>query len=71
MGPLWRRWKRSFEFFVDAKGITKDAQKQALHLNCAGQDVQDIFVTLSDPGPAPDGETQYEITGRTFFTSSC
>ena len=28
-------------------------------MHCAGQDVQDIFVTLSDPGPDPDGETQY------------
>ena len=59
VGPRWRRWKRSFEFFIEAKGITKDAQKQALLLHCAGQDVQDIFVTLSDNGPAPDGETQY------------
>ena len=59
VGPRWRRWKRSFEFFIEAKGITKDTQKQALLLHCAGQDVQDIFVTLRDPGPAPDGETQY------------
>ena len=59
VGPRWRRWKRSFEFFIEAKGITKDAQKQALLLHCAGQDVQDIFVTLSDTGPAPDGETPY------------
>ena len=59
VGPCWRRWKRSFEFFLEAKSITKDAQKQALLLHCAGQDVQDIFVMLNDPGPAPDGETQY------------
>ena len=59
VGLRWRRCKRSFEFFIEAKGITKDAQKQALLLHCAGQDVQDIFVTLSDTGPAPDGETQY------------
>ena len=42
VGPRWRRWKRSFEFFLEAKGITKEAL-----LHCAGQDVQDIFVTLS------------------------
>ena len=51
-------------FFIEAKGITKDAQKQALLLHCAGQDVQDIFVTLSDTGPAPDGETQYAKSMR-------
>ena len=60
VGPRWRRWKLSFEFFLEANGITKDTQKQALLFHCAGQDVQDIFfVTLSDPGLAPDGETQY------------
>ena len=26
-------------------------------MHCAGKNVQDIFVTLSDPGPAPEGET--------------
>ena len=59
VGPRWRRWKRSFEFFLEAKGITKDTQKQALLLHCAGHDVQDMFVTLSDPGPALDEETHY------------
>ena len=74
VGPRWRRWKRSFEFFIEAKGITKDAQKQALLLHCAGQDVQDIFVKLSDTGPAPDGETQYAKAMRLldahFLTTS-
>ena len=59
VGPRWRRWKRSFEFFIEAKVITKDTQKRVLLLHCAGQDVHDIFLTLSDPVPAPDGETQY------------
>ena len=30
VGPRWRRWKRSFEFFLEAKGITKEAQKTSL-----------------------------------------
>ena len=34
-------------------------KKKALLLHCARQDVQDIFATLSDPGPAPGGEAQY------------
>ncbi|PFX12869.1 Retrovirus-related Pol polyprotein [Stylophora pistillata] len=59
VGPRWRRWNRSFEFFLEEKAITKDAQKQALLLHCTGQDVQDIFVTLCDSGPAPEEETQY------------
>ena len=47
VGPRWRRWKRSFEFFLEAKGITKEAQKTSLTFalrwtGCAGH-----FVTLS------------------------
>ena len=29
VGPLWRRWKRFFEFFIKAKGITKDTQNES------------------------------------------
>ena len=57
VGPRWRRWKGSFEFFLEAKGITKDSQRKALLLHCAGQDVQDIFDTLADPGPVPEHDT--------------
>ena len=39
---------RSYESFLEAKGL----------LYCARKDVQHIFVTLSDPGPAPEEETQ-------------
>ena len=49
---------RSYESFLEAKGTTKDAKKLTLLLYCARKDVQDIFVTLSDPGPAPEEETQ-------------
>ena len=72
VGPR-RRWKRFFEFFLEAKGITKDTQKHALLLHCAGQDVQDIFVTLSDTGPALDEEMHYAKAMRLLdarFTTS-
>ena len=59
VGPRWRRWKHPFEFFLEAKDITKDTRKQALLLHFAAKDVPDIFVMLSDPGPVPVGETQY------------
>jgi len=48
---------RSYESFLEAKGTTKDAKKLALLLYCARQDVQHIFVTLSDPRSAPEEET--------------
>ena len=64
VGP---RWKRSFEFFLEAKGITKDSQQKALLLHCAGQDVQDIFDTLTDPGPVPaEGDTLYAKAVRSL-----
>lgn len=66
VGPRWRRWKRSFEFFLEAKGLSKDSQRTALLLHCAGQDVQDIFDTLTDPGPVPDGDTEYAKAMRSL-----
>ena len=47
-----------YESFLEAKGTTKDAKKLTLLLYCARKDVQDFFVTLSDPGPAAEEETQ-------------
>ena len=66
VGPRWRRWKRSFEFFLEAKGLSKDSQRTALLLHCAGQDVQDIFDTLTDPGPVPEGDTEYAKAMRSL-----
>ena len=56
VGPRWKRWRRSFEFYVVAKGITTDVQKKALLLHTSVMAVQDLFETLTDPGPFGDGE---------------
>ena len=45
-GQRWKRWKRSFEYFLTAKGVTDNDQKKALLLHLAGPDAQDIFETL-------------------------
>ena len=66
VGPRWRRWKRSFEFFLEAKGVKKDSQRKALLLQCAGQDVQDIFDTLTDPGPVPEHDSEYAKAMRSL-----
>ena len=44
----WERWLRSFELFVEGKGITNHNQKKALLLHTAGMSVQDIFFTLPE-----------------------
>ena len=41
IGAIWRRWKRSFDYFVLAKNVTDPAQQKALLLLTAGIDVQD------------------------------
>ena len=55
VGLRWRRWRKSFQFYVDGRGITAAAWKRALLLHCAGAEVQEIFETLMDPA-VPEGE---------------
>ena len=43
----WKMWRRSFEIYVVAAGITDDKQKQATLLHSAGKSVQDIFSSLT------------------------
>ena len=50
LGPLWQKWKRSFDYFAIGKGVTDSRRKRALLLHCAGPQVQDIFDTLPDKG---------------------
>ena len=42
----WKKWLRAFRLYVMGKGVTQDAQKQALLLHTAGLEVQDIYYTL-------------------------
>jgi len=48
IGTRWRRWRRSFDYFLVAKGVTQPAQRKALLLHMAGVDVQDIYETLTE-----------------------
>jgi len=48
VGSRWKKWKRSFGYFIDARAIDSAAQKRALLLDCAGEEVQDIFDTLPE-----------------------
>lgn len=64
VGPRWKRWKRSFEYYVIGKGITDDDQKTALFMHLAGEKVQDIFEGLAEPGEVDEDDTEYEKTVR-------
>ena len=47
----WRQWKRSYEYYIDGKGVTQAGRKKSQLLHLAGPEVQDIFEDLVDPGP--------------------
>ena len=65
--PRWRRWRKSFQIYVDGSGITAAARKKTLLLHCTGAEVQEIFETRTDPG-VPEGEDDdlYEAVLRTL-----
>ena len=51
LGPRWKKWLQSFQYFLVAKGVVNDAQKKAWLLHTAGVEVQELYETLKDPGP--------------------
>lgn len=44
----WPKWKRAFEFFIEAKGITDQKQKCAFLMHAGGMGLQEIFTNLPD-----------------------
>jgi len=43
--PRWRKWRRAFDYFLMAKGVTSAAQKKALLLHLAGPGA--VCITVS------------------------
>ena len=52
MGERWRKWKRSFNFYVVGQAITGSARKHSLLLHLAGPATKDLFETLTEATPA-------------------
>ena len=46
LSVCWKRWKRYFNLYLLAKGITKETQKVALLLHTGGLDLQELYYTL-------------------------
>ena len=58
----WRKWKRTFEYYAEGKGIDNVRKKTSQLLHFAGMEVQDIFEDLQDPGPIPEaGDNAYKV----------
>ena len=51
-GPRWGKWLTRFERLLVGLNITDPTRKRALLLHYAGNDVDDIFDTLTDTGDA-------------------
>ena len=61
----WRKWKRTFEYYAEGKGIDNVCKKTSQLLHFAGMEVQDIFEDLQDPGPIPEaGDNAYKVAIR-------
>ena len=46
----WNKWKKSFQYFHIASGITSDSKKKSLLLHLVGSGTQEIFDTLVNTG---------------------
>ena len=66
IAPRWRKWKKAFEYYILAKGVDDAVRKKALLLHCAGMDVQELYNTLTDPGPVAEDDTVFDIALRTL-----
>lgn len=42
----WKKWKRSFEIYLEVNNVTVAARKRSYLLHYAGTDVQDIYFNL-------------------------
>ena len=46
LSQAWKKWLRSFQIFLDARGVENDLQKKQLLLHSAGIQVQEIYFSL-------------------------
>lgn len=64
----WKRWRRSFSYYVEGKGIVDPLRLKSLLLHYAGAEVQDLFEDLVDPGNQgnPDEGNLFKAALRTL-----
>lgn len=44
----WDSWKRSFEYYIAASGITSESRKIAVLLHVGGLDLQEVYHSVVD-----------------------
>ena len=50
LAQKWDQYVKRFDYYIKASGVTQDEQKRALLLHVSGEEVQDLFETLTDTG---------------------
>ena len=50
LGQHWNKWKKCFEYYLQAAAITDKARQRALLLHLVGPETQKIFETFSETG---------------------
>ena len=48
VGSRWKKWKRALQYHIEARGVTNAERRRAILLDCAGEEVQDIYDTLQE-----------------------
>ena len=54
LGTRWKKWRKGFDLYLVAAAITVSNQKYALLLHCGGEDLQEIYDTLTPSANEPD-----------------
>ena len=60
----WKRWRRSYEYYIEGKGITQAGRKKSQLLHLAGIEVQDLYEDLVDHGPTASTDDVYSFCIR-------
>ncbi|XP_067947172.1 uncharacterized protein [Watersipora subatra] len=67
VGSRWKKWRRSLQYHIEARGVTNAKRKRAILLDCAGEEVQDIYDTLQ-VGTEGDAYTKAMAAFDLYFT---
>lgn len=70
LSSRWKRWKRAFNLFVTARGVTKPEQKLALLLHSGGLKFQDLYYTLVPETTTKTFEESVTILDSYFVPTS-
>ena len=60
----WKLWRKRFEYYIGASGVTEKAQKKNVVLHMIGPQCQDIYETLTDDGD--DCKSVLDVLGAYF-----